>query len=432
MCLAERAQRHAVPILEDLIGAVRSDQVRDMFDRVKLHETSELASQIFERYITDLIRRFPTLNAPTRLDFGPARVIVLDLHHVAPKGSAAADRQTEMMYLLARHILARNFFLHPDYLPFVPEAVRPYHAIRFLETSETVKRIDYDEWHRTQGSPIVLAQAERDVREGRKHNVQLGFTSQRPQDIHGGIASQATGVFILGAGDRGDRDELIKRFDITEAGAKIVRHRLTGPRKEGAPFLAIFRAEAAHYEQFLVNSLGPVELWALSTTPADTALRNRLYDRVGFSEGLRRLSVVFPNGSASVEVERRTKALSEERRCGRPGGGRRRRGAGGRTDRRPWAWPETSAACRGSQAGAAANRSRIGTKKCAPFAKHLSILSTWICDGGLDAYDAGCGCFDTCSARRLCSAGAAGADDSIDARNAKSGNRAADHDAERA
>jgi intracellular multiplication protein IcmB len=307
--LAERAQRNAVPILEDLIGAVRSDQVRDMFDRVKLQETSELASQIFERYITDLIRRFPTLNAPTRLDFGPARIIVLDLHHVAPKGSAAADRQTEMMYLLARHILARNFFLHPDYLSFVPEAVRPHHAIRFLETAETVKRIDYDEWHRTQGSPIVLAQAERDVREGRKHNVQLGFTSQRPQDIHSGIASQATGVFILGAGDRGDRDELIKRFDITEAGAKIVRHRLTGPRKDGAPFLAIFRAESTHYEQFLVNSLGPVELWALSTTPADTALRNRIYDRVGFSEGLRRLSVVFPNGSASVEVERRTKAL---------------------------------------------------------------------------------------------------------------------------
>jgi intracellular multiplication protein IcmB len=51
-----------------------------------------------------------------------------------------------------------------------------------------------------------------------------------------------------------------------------------------------------------------VELWALSTTPADTSLRNRLYDRVGFSEGLRRLSKVFPNGSATDEIERRTKA----------------------------------------------------------------------------------------------------------------------------
>ena len=122
--LAERAQRHAVPILEDLIGAVRTDQVRDMFDSLKLAETSEKASQIFERYIADLIRRFPTLNAPTQLDFGPARIIVLDLQYVAPTGSAAANRQTEMMYLLARHILARNFFLHPEYLAFVPERVQ--------------------------------------------------------------------------------------------------------------------------------------------------------------------------------------------------------------------------------------------------------------------------------------------------------------------
>jgi intracellular multiplication protein IcmB len=47
-----------------------------------------------------------------------------------------------------------------------------------------------------------------------------------------------------------------------------------------------------------VSSLGPVELWALSTRPGDTSLRNRLYDKVGFSEGLRRLSKVFPSGSA--------------------------------------------------------------------------------------------------------------------------------------
>ena len=37
-------------------------------------------------------------------------------------------------------------------------------------------------------------------------------------------------------------------------------------------------------------------------------MRNRLYDRVGFSKGLRRLSKVFPSGSASDEIERRTKA----------------------------------------------------------------------------------------------------------------------------
>jgi intracellular multiplication protein IcmB len=34
-------------------------------------------------------------------------------------------------------------------------------------------------------------------------------------------------------------------------------------------------------------------------------VRNRLYDRVGFSEGLRRLAKVFPGGSALTEIERR-------------------------------------------------------------------------------------------------------------------------------
>ena len=306
--LAEIAQRHAVPILEDLIKAVRTDQIRDTFDRVTIQETSEQVGALFERYITDAIRRYPTLNAPTQLDFGPARIIVLDLQYVAPSGSADANRQTEIMYLLARHILGRNFFLHPEYLVHVPDAVRDHHRRRFTEAYETVKRLDYDEWHRTEGSLLVRAQAELDVREGRKHNVQLGFTSQRLTDIGDGIIAQSTGRFILGADDQHERDAIIERFGLSAASGKIVRNRLTGPRRDGAPFLAIFRAGAENYEQFLVNSLGPVELWALSTTPGDTSLRNRLYDRIGFGEGLRRLSKVFPNGSAADEIERRLKA----------------------------------------------------------------------------------------------------------------------------
>jgi intracellular multiplication protein IcmB len=307
--LAEIAQRHAVPVVQDLISAVRTDQVQDGFKDLRVQETSESAPQIFERYIEDLIRRFPTLNAPTQLDFGPARIIVIDLQSVAPKGSPAAQRQTEMMYLLARHILARNFFLHPEYLPFVPERVYAYHQKRFSEVKETVKRLDYDEWHRTEGSPLICAQAERDVREGRKHNVQIGFASQLLGDFSDGILAQSTGRFVLRAGDQREVDDVVKRFALSEASAKIVRYRLTGPKKTGAPFLALLSTDGgAAYEQLLINSLGPVELWALSTTPGDTNLRNRLYARVGFSEGLRRLSKVFSAGSAIDEIERRTKA----------------------------------------------------------------------------------------------------------------------------
>ena len=303
--LAEIAQRHAVPVLQDLIGASRTDQVKDMFGKLRIEVTAEQASDLFERYIYDVIRKFQTLNCPTKLDFGPARIIVMDLAEVAPTGSAAANRQTEMMYMLGRHILARNFFLKPDYLRYVPDHVRDYHQVRFQETYEAVKRLDYDEWHRTQGSPQVRAQAELDVREGRKHNIQLGFSSQRLRDMGDGIVSQSTGRFVLRAGDDKEAEEIIERFNLSEASADIVRYRLHGPGPAGAPFLAVLQVDNAKYEQMLVNTLGPIELWALSTTPGDTGLRNRLYEKLGSDEALRRLAKIFPSGSALREIERR-------------------------------------------------------------------------------------------------------------------------------
>ena len=294
-----------MPVLEDLIAASRSEQVQDMFSELKIQTTAETVSAVFERYIYDAIRKYPTLNQPTKLDFGSARIIVLNLQEVAPTGSAASNRQTEMMYLLGRHILARNFFLRPDYVHHVPEAVRPYHAKRFREAYETVKRLDYDEWHRTQGSPQVRAQAELDSREGRKHNIQLGFASQRLSDMGDALISQSTGRFVLRAGDEREAEEVIERFNLTPASAAVVRHGLHGPGPKGAPFLAIMQIDNSKYEQLLVNNLGPIELWALSTTPDDAALRNRLYEAVGFQEALRRLAKVFPTGSAQKEIERR-------------------------------------------------------------------------------------------------------------------------------
>ena len=302
---AEVAQRHAVPTIQDLISAVRTDQVKDSFNGLKIAATHENLGNLFERYVYDFIRKFPTLSQPTKLDFGPARVIVMDLAAVAPTGSAAADRQTEMMYMMSRHILGRNFFLHTDHLDYIPEAVRPYHRVRFQDAMETIKRLDFDEWHRTANSPQVQAQAERDMREGPKHNVQLGFASQRLKDMSPAIISQSTGRFVLKAGDVEEAEEIIQRFGLGEASANNVRHTLSGPGPGGAPFLAQFTVDADKWEQLLVNSLGPVELWALSTTPGDSSLRNRLYGRLGFSEALRRLSRVFPFGSAEKEITQR-------------------------------------------------------------------------------------------------------------------------------
>jgi intracellular multiplication protein IcmB len=100
---------------------------------------------------------------------------------------------------------------------------------------------------------------------------------------------------------------MIVRFALSEASAYVVRNRLKGPYEDGsgAPFLAVMLADNSRYEHMLVNSLGPVEMWAFSTTPLDVALRSRLYSRVGPGEARKRLARVFPTGTAKREIERR-------------------------------------------------------------------------------------------------------------------------------
>jgi len=51
----------------------------------------------------------------------------------------------------------------------------------------------------------------------------------------GGIIAQSTGRFVLGADDQRERDVIIERFGMTEGSARIVRHRLTGPRRRAVP-----------------------------------------------------------------------------------------------------------------------------------------------------------------------------------------------------
>ena len=306
--LAAIAQRHAVPVMNDLIRAVQGEVVVDSTKDMRLQQTNETLNEIFERYIYDFMRTYETLACPTRLDFGSARVIVMDLAAVAPSGgSSASKRTTEIMYMVARQILARNFFLHPDYADEAPPAIRDYLRAKFQENVETVKRLDYDEWHRTNGSPQVQKQAELDVREGRKHNTQIGFASQHMSDFSDQLIADSTARFVLKVGDEKEAEEIIHRFRLSDASAEVVRKHLPGPGPSGAPFLLIVQSGGKKYEQLLVNSLGPIELWAFSTTPGDTALRGRVYARLGSSEALRRLATVFPDGSAGREIEDRKK-----------------------------------------------------------------------------------------------------------------------------
>ena len=302
---AARAQRYAVPVLTDLLASVREPAVQGLVGDARYGSGGETVTQAFIRILTALSGDWPVMFAPTAFDVGGARLAAIDLAEVAPQGSAEADRQSAAFYLLARHALTRYWWIGEDALASIPEPYRAWHAARLRDIREAPKRLCYDEFHRTAGAPAVRAQVERDVREARKLRVRLALASQRLEDFGGALAELANRYWILGAGGKAKEAEtLAATFALSDTLSDAVRYRLTGPGRDGAPALLIAAGQGGRFEQLLVNTPGPVELWALTTSPADVALRRRLYALLPPADARRALARAFPEGSARGRIER--------------------------------------------------------------------------------------------------------------------------------
>jgi intracellular multiplication protein IcmB len=307
------AQRHAAPTLVDAVTAARRPQIRALLEETQIGASAETVIHAFERMIASGVREFPILASVTRFDIGNARVCAVDLQDVAPQGDAMADRQTAIMYMLARHAMVRSWWLGNDMLRSVPEKYQAYHEARIRDIRETPKRICFDEFHRTSKTNAVRQQVIRDVREGRKWGVQIVLASQLLDDFTKDMVDLATGVWICGTAvsDRAITDTA-ERFGLSDTAKWVMRYRLTGPRPSGAPVLLLLSTNEGRYEQHLVNTLGPVELWALSTSVEDVTLRNMLYTALGAPTARQTLSKYFPGGSARQEVRRRVIMRTEK------------------------------------------------------------------------------------------------------------------------
>jgi intracellular multiplication protein IcmB len=310
--LANLAQRHAVPVLGDSITASRRPQIQTLLEETTTGTSAESLIAAFERMITSAVREFPILSAITQFEISSARVCALDLMDVAPQGDANADRQTAVMFMLARNTLVRSWWMGMDSLRQIPEKYRAYHESRLNDIGETPKRLSMDEFHRTSSSPSVRGQVVRDVREGRKRGVQIVLASQMLDDFDKDMVDLATGAWVLGTAVSDKAvDNVRDRFGLTETARNVIRYRLTGPKASGAPALLVLGTTEGRYEQHLINTLGPIELWALSTTSEDVAIRTRLYKRVGAGRARQLLAATFPGGSARNEIKRRVLMRAE-------------------------------------------------------------------------------------------------------------------------
>lgn len=304
------SQRYAMPLLADAAAICRTQVIEDLYGQVRA-PTGEPLIQAFGRMISAAVREYPILSNITKFDIGDARVVSLDLDEVAKSGGDAAERQTAVMYMIARYALARHYYLTEDALGDIPDAYREYHRTRISEIREDAKRIVYDEFHRTSKARAVRDQVVLDMREGRKWNVQIALISQSLDDFDAVMVEFGTSVFIMDAGP----EQAIKRsteiFGLSETARIALKTRVHGPREGGATFLAQFATKNGMNTQLLTNTLGPIELWAFSTTAEDARLRNKLYLKLGPKEARRLLANLFPSGSIKKLIEERLARLKE-------------------------------------------------------------------------------------------------------------------------
>lgn len=315
---AQLAQRYAVPVLSDLALIAREPSITDLYSSVTV-STGESLIDAFNRMIASAIREYPILASQTKFDLGVARVVSLDLDEVAKSGGDAADRQTAIMYMLGRYILAKDFYINEGMLSSVNETYHEYHKKRIEDIKTTSKRLVLDEFHRTSKSSIVRDQVLLDMREGRKWKVQIGLISQSLSDFSEVMIEFATSVFIMDAGPAQAIESTSKVFGLTDTAKLGLKQYVKGPQAGGTTLLAQISTKGKVNTQILTLTLGPIELWSFSTTMEDMIIRDSLYRKIGPKSARFTLAKAFPSGTATryiramlTEIELENGIISEE------------------------------------------------------------------------------------------------------------------------
>lgn len=318
---ATLAQRYAVPLLSDATASAQDERIRSDYIDLEV-QTSENLVRYFIRSISDSLSQYKILGKPTVFDLGEARVVAMDLDDVAKGGGVAAQRQTAVMYMLARYILGKDFKLNIDSLTEMPYPITEessttcpvqkykfFHKKRIEDSKQDFKRLCFDEFHRTSKSQMVREQVIIDMREGRKWNLDITLASQSLNDFDQTMRDLATGIFIMDGGSMKDIQNLVDNFGMEDPAERdfLSRGYVHGP-SGGKPgvFMAKFNtADGSKYTQLLSAYIGSMEMWALSTTSEDAVIRNKLYEKIGPANARKLLSQMYPQGIKKVVEARK-------------------------------------------------------------------------------------------------------------------------------
>jgi intracellular multiplication protein IcmB len=314
---AQQAQFQAVPELADMTTILNDDIVKSAFDTVQRDGSNEKLLSYLSRCMTDACAEYRMLAGRTQFVISPrTRVIAIDLNNVMGGDSKAGHLKTGLMFLFAGEVAGGHFIL-PQYRDELLQAVLPlYHPLhneRLEQLDQEVKTKVYDELHNVAKVSFIFPMLETQDREQRKFGVRTVLSSQYVRDFPAAVLQSANSLFMMEV-DQKDEAMLTEQFKVPMVTIRNLQRLGSGPAQDGSgvPFLGVFRVKGGStLARILKNAMGPLELWALNSSPSDSALRRILYDVVGGRTARSILATEFPQGSASKVIELRQRQAQE-------------------------------------------------------------------------------------------------------------------------
>ncbi|MBX8493187.1 ATP-binding protein [Pseudomonas cichorii] len=314
---AQQAQFQAVPELADMTGYLNHPDIKTAFGTVQRDDSNEKLLDYVSRCMIDACDQYRMFAGRTQFVISPrTRVIAIDLNNVMGDDSNAGHLKTGLMFMFAGEVAGGHFVL-PQYKKELLRAVSPaYHVLhkeRLEQLDQEVKTKVYDELHNVAKVNFIFPMLETQDREQRKFGVRTVLSSQYVRDFPPAVLQSANSLFMMEV-DQRDEAMLIDQFKVPLVTIRTLQRLGSGPSQDGSgvPFLGVFRLKGlSTMARILKNAMGPLELWALNSSPVDSALRELLYEAVGGRTARSILATNFPQGSAGKLIELRQRQAQE-------------------------------------------------------------------------------------------------------------------------
>lgn len=314
---AQRAHYQAMPLLAEMSALLGQPSIRDVFGTVQRDNSEERLLDYIRRALDQGHSDYPMMSGCTRFMLSPdTRVVAVDLNNVAGDKTPAGRLRTGIMYLLAGQIAGGDFVL-PQYQEEIRKNLDPrYHEVifrRIEQLDQEVKTKVYDELHNAKGINFIWEALDTQELEQRKFGIRTVLSTQLLQHYPPAVLKSANTLWLL----RYRPDEipfLRDNFGVPEVTLRRFLKMPEGaaPDGSGVPVLAVFRVKNGTLARILKFTLGPLELWALNSSPKDSALRRALTQEVGSLRARQILAEHFPRGSATSLIEHRARTHDSE------------------------------------------------------------------------------------------------------------------------